>query len=93
MKKSFACSIICQGGIVGGSLSIDEKSITYKTNKLTVDKKYRNLVLPLNCIRELSWEWIVFPVATLYMTNGEQYKFIIFNKKGFNEYFEQVKQI
>ena len=93
MKKSFVCSVICQGGIVGGSLSIDEKSITYKTNKLTVDSKYRNLVLPLIGIRELSWEWIVFPVATLYMTNGEQYKFIIFNKKGFNEYFEQVKQI
>ena len=92
MKKSFACSVICQGGIVGGSLSIDEKSIIYKTNKLTVDSKYRNLVLPLNCIRELSWEWIVFPVATLYMTSGEQYKFIIFNKKRFNEYFAQIKQ-
>ena len=93
MKKSFACSIICQGGIVGGGISIDERSITYKTNKLTVDSKYRNLVLPLTGIRELSWECIVFPVATLYMTNGEQYKFIIFNKKGFNEHFEQVKQI
>ena len=92
MKKSFACSIICQGGIVGGSLSIDEKSITYKTNKLTVDRKYRNLVLPIHNISELSWNWILFPVATLYMTNGEQYKFIIFNKKRFNEYFAQVKQ-
>ena len=92
MKKSFACSIICQGGIVGGGISIDEQSITYSTNKLTVDRKYRNLVLPLDRIRVLSWNWTVFPVATLYMTSGEQYKFIIFNKKRFNEYFEQVKQ-
>ena len=90
MKKSFACSIICPNGIVGGSISIDDKSITYKTNKLTVDSKIRNLVLPLGEIRELSWGWIV---ATLNMASGEQHKFIIFNKKGFNECFEKVKQL
>ena len=89
MKRSFTCSIICQGGIIGGWISIDDKSVTYKTNKLTVDRKIRNLVLPLSEIRELSWGWIV---ATLSMASGEQYKFIIFNKKRFNEYFAEVKK-
>ena len=77
MKKSFICSLICHGGILGGGIYIDDMSITYKTNKLTVDKKYRNLVLPLSEISELTWKWIVFPIATLKMANGEKYRFII----------------
>ena len=93
MKKSFICSIICNNGIIGGSISIDENSITYKTNKLTVDRKYRNLVLPLNEVYLLSWKWVIFPIATIKLTNGEEYKFLIFNKKGFNNFFSQVKEI
>ena len=85
MKKTFICSIICRNGILGGGLYIDDTAISYKTNKLTVDKKYRNLVLPRNEIRELSWKWFLFPVATLQMINGEEYKFIIFNKKRFEK--------
>ena len=85
MKKTFICSIICRNGILGGGLYIDDTAIIYKTNKLTVDKKYRNLVLPRNEIRELSWKWFLFPVATLQMINGEEYKFIIFNKKRFEK--------
>jgi putative hemolysin len=38
--------------MVGGALYLDENSVTYKTNKLTVDKAYRNLVLPLDKIAE-----------------------------------------
>ena len=91
MKKSFICSLICHNGILGGGIYIDDVAVTYKTNKLTVDKKYRNLVLPLNQVSELTWKWIVFPIATLNMKNGEQYKFIIFNKGGFDKYFNEVK--
>ena len=75
--KSFVCSL-CHNGILGGGLYLDSQSLTYKTNKLTVDKKYRNLVLPMQEIKEISWKWIVFPIATVNMKNGELYKFIIF---------------
>ena len=92
MKKSFICSIICNNGIIGGSITIDENSITYKTNKLTVDRKYRNLVLPLDKVFSLSWKWVIFPIATIKLTNGEEYKFLIFNKKGFNNFYSQVKE-
>ena len=103
MKKTFICSIICRNGILGGGLYIDDTAITYKTNKLTVDRKYRNLVLPRNEIRELSdrerdeivrilsefsahiSKWFLFPIATLQMINGEEYKFIIFDKKRFEK--------
>ena len=80
-------SIICHNGIVGGALYLDEVSVTYKTNKLTVDKAYRNLVLPLNEIAELTWKWIVFPVAIFRMKNETEHKFIIFNKRRFCRYY------
>lgn len=92
MKKSFICSLIGRSGILGGGVCIEDSAITYKTNKLTVDKKYRNLVLPLNEISELSWKWVLFPIATLHMTSGEKYKLIIFNKKRFSKYYAEVKK-
>ena len=36
--KSFVCSL-CHNGILGGGLYLDSQSLTYKTNKLTVDMK------------------------------------------------------
>ena len=93
MKKLFIGSLICNNGILGGGIYIDDTSITYKTNKLTVDKKYRNLVLPLGAVCEITWKWIVFPIATVKMTSGEQYKFIIFNKGRFSKCFAEVKKL
>ena len=92
MKKMFFCSLICNNGILGGGIHVDDTSITYKTNKLTVDRKYKNLALPLDEILEISWKWVVFPIATIKMTSGEQYKFIIFNKNGFNKCYTELKK-
>ena len=89
MKNTFVCSL-CHNGILGGGLFLNSESVTYKTNKLTVDAKYRNLVLPINEIREITWQNIIFPVATFHMLNGENYKFIIFNKKGFLDSYENI---
>jgi len=86
--KSFVCSL-CHNGILGGGLYLDSQSLTYKTNRLTVDKKYRNLILPLQEIKEISWKWIIFPVATVNMKNGELYKFIIFNKSRFEKWLQE----
>ena len=93
MKKTFMGSLICHNGIIGGGIYIDDSSVTYKTNKLTVDKKYKNLVLPLDEICELTWKWIIFPIATLRMTSGEQYKFMIFNKRRFNKCYSEAKKL
>ena len=90
MRKTFICSL-CHKGILGGALYLDEASVTYKTNKLTVDKAYRNLILPLDEIAELTWKRIVFPIAIFRMKNGAEYKFIIFNKRRFNKYYEIKK--
>lgn len=82
--KSFVCSL-CHNGILGGMLYIDSHSLIYKTNKLTVDQKYRHLVLPMQEIIGISWKWIVFPILTVNMKNNEEYQFIIFNKSRFEK--------
>lgn len=86
MRKAFMCSL-CRNGILGGALYLDSQAVTYRTQKLTVDKKYRNLVLPLSQIREITWKWILFPVATFHIGNGERYTFLIFNKPRFCKYY------
>lgn len=91
MRKSFICSL-CHNGILGGGLYLDYTSVTYRTGKLTVDKKYRNLVLPLNEISELKWKWVVFPIATFHMKTDEKYTFILFNKWRFNKYYQQYNK-
>ncbi len=90
MKKTFVCSLICPNGIIGGGICIADTAITYRTNKLTVDRKYRNLVLPLHKIRKLAWKRVVFPIATFHMANGDTYKVMIFNKRRFKKYFNLV---
>lgn len=89
--KSFICSL-CHNGILGGMIYLDGSSITYKTGKLTVDSKYRNLVLPLSNVKEISWQWMIFPVATVHMRIGEDYKFIIFNKPRFEKWFKEYSK-
>ena len=88
MGKTFVCSL-CRNGIIGGGLYIDEQSITYSTQKLTVSPLYRNLVLHMKEIRELSWSQMVVPVAAISMKDGECYKFIIYNKSGFEKAYKQ----
>jgi hypothetical protein len=84
MKKVFMCSLV-KGGLLGGAIYVEPDSVTYKTNKLTVDKKYRNLVLLKKDIQEITWKRIVFPVATFRMANGEEYSVMIFDRAGFEK--------
>lgn len=91
MEKAFACSL-CRNGILGGGLYVDAHAVTYKTNKLTVDPKYRNLVLPLREIREITWKQIVFPVASFHMESGDVYTFLIFQKSGFLKHYQALAE-
>ena len=88
----FICSL-CHNGVLGGGLYLNSESLTYKTNKLTVDKKYRNMVLPIKEIQKIEWKRIVFPIATVNMKNGEAYKFIIFNRRRFQRLFDEYSSL
>ena len=90
MKSVFICSLV-HNGILGGALYVDEQSIKYRTNKLTVSKELRNLVLPIFEIQDVTWKWVVFPIATFHMLDQRNYKIIIFNKWRFEKVFRNFK--
>lgn len=70
MSSYFLCSL-CHNGILGGGLIVDEDTITYKTGKVTVEKRFRNLELRRDDIVSLSWKRYLFPVVTFEMSDGE----------------------
>ncbi|MBR3357264.1 MAG: hypothetical protein IKG46_05475 [Solobacterium sp.] len=93
MKQYFIASI-CREGIIGGGITADDEGITYKTGKITVSSKIRNLELKYRNIQEFSSKWVFcFPVFSIVMDDGEIYKFIIFSPKRFTSLLqEKVKQ-
>ena len=86
MQKMFLCSL-CHRGILGGGLYLDHQALTYRTNKLTVEQKYRNLVLPLCEVEEITWKRMLLPVATVHMKSGECYTFLLFNRARFEKHY------
>ncbi len=88
MKSNFLCSL-CYKGLLGGMLTVDEEAVTFKTGKFTVASRLRNLKMNRADINSLSWTQAVFPIAVFEMKNGEEYRFLIFNKSGFEQAYRQ----
>ena len=83
MKQYFIASL-CMGGILGGGIVADDEGLTYKTGKVTVSPKYRNLEMKYRNIRSFSEKRVFcFPVFSINMDDGETYKYIIFSPKRF----------
>lgn len=84
MNVPFACSII-YGGVLGGWIYIEGEGLNFRTGKLTVEERIRNLNLPYEEIKDITWKTVLFPVATVSLKNGEDYRFLIFNKRRFEK--------
>lgn len=83
MKNYFIVSL-CKNGILGGGIIVDADKITYKTGKLTVPEKYRNLELKYEDILSMKRGWLlVLPTVSFQMKNGEEYKFVVFAPERF----------
>lgn len=89
MRKSFMCSLIYHG-VLGGALYVTDDVITYRTGKLTVPDEIRNLELPVAEIQGLEWESM--GIAKIILKDGMIWKFLIFNRKGFQQAYDVVKQ-
>lgn len=77
---------LCKNGILGGYITIGEVSMVYKTGKVTIPEKYRNLVMEYKDIFSVTEGTLLFlPTVTVKMKNEEEYKFIVFNRKHFLE--------
>lgn len=81
--KYFIVSL-CKNGILGGGIVADSEKVTYKTGKVTVPQKYRNLEMNYKDIVSMKQGWLfIFPTVSLKMNDGEEYKFIVFSRKRF----------
>ena len=83
MVKYFVVSL-CKNGLIGGGITADEDAITYHTGKLTVPKEFRRLVMKYEEIDRLTeGRLFILPTVTVMLRGGEEYKFVVFDKKRF----------
>ncbi len=92
--KHYYIASLCREGILGGGIVANDEGITYKTGKVTVSPKLRNLEMKYRDIQDFSKKWVLcFPVFTISMNDGENHKFIIFSPKRFDTLLRnKVKQ-
>lgn len=85
MKNTFSVSL-CKNGILGGWIVVGEVSMVYKTGKVTIPEKYRNLIMEYKDVLSVTEGSMLFlPTITVKMKNEEEYKFIVYSKKRFLE--------
>ncbi len=71
MKQYYIASL-CREGILGGGIVADEDGITYKTGKVTVSPKLRNLEMKYSSIRDFSKKWVLFfPISPIFFSDSE----------------------
>ena len=82
MKKYFVVSLI-KNGILGGAITADSEALTYRTGKLTIPEKYRNLTMKYGEIADVKKGLaFILPTVTIKMNDGEEYSFVtFFNRK------------
>lgn len=83
MKKAFYGSL-CYQGIRGGAILMNDEAVLYKNQTLTLPDEYKNIKMPYKNIKKVTKEsYLLFPAVTIYLKDGHNYKFIIFNRKRF----------
>ena len=83
MKQYFVVSL-CKNGVLGGGIVADETAITYRTGKVTVPKEYRALQMNYREITgAAAGRKFGFPIVDLTLTDGRQYRFLVFAQKRF----------
>jgi len=83
MKRVYAASL-CKNGLLGGSLYVDDEKIAFRTGKLTVSPRIRNLELHFKNVVGIRKERIlILPVAAVSMKNGEEWKFFVLRRNDF----------
>lgn len=91
MNRYFIASL-CKNGILGGAILADDEAITYKTNKLTVPVELRNIKMRYRDIKNTEAGWLfIFPTVSVEMKNGAVHKFVIFGRKGFIDFINQMR--
>ena len=91
MKNTFMVSL-CKNGLLGGYIVMEEDAMIYRTGKVTIPQKYRNLVMKYSDIRSLTKEKMLFlTTISVKMKSMEEYKFLVFNEKRFLEVLQDKR--
>ncbi|HIT33097.1 MAG TPA: hypothetical protein IAC31_00520 [Candidatus Faecousia intestinigallinarum] len=92
MKDAFAASFF-HDGVLGGAIYLKPDKVIYKTNKVTVDEKYRDLeMLYQDIVKIRTGRSLLFPTVTIVLKEGVSYKFIVFEKKKFLDRMDELKR-
>ena len=83
MRKIYAASL-CKNGLLGGGLYIDERKVTFRTGKVTVPARLRNLEMRYEDIEKITeGSLLLLPSVTIKLKNGEEWKFVVFARRDF----------
>lgn len=83
MKNTFSVSL-CKNGIIGGWIVMEKEFMAYRTGKITIPEKYKNLVMKYRDIFSVTEGSLLFlPTVIVKMKNDEEYKFVVFSRKRF----------
>ena len=90
MKQYFIVSL-CKNGILGGGIVANAESITYHTGKVTIPDKYKKIEMKYVDIKGLTTSrLLLLPIVTVEMSDGEEYKFVVFARKRFLKLLKEV---
>jgi hypothetical protein len=82
-NKTYIASL-CRNGILGGGIYVEEEGVRYRTGKVTVPAKYRNLLMRYEDISETVPDTFgLLPTVSIKMKDGESYRFLVFGRKSF----------
>lgn len=91
MKELYMASFVHNNGILGGVLYLTDTMTIFRTNKLTIAKKYRNLQLRYEDIFDCIGGWsFCLPIVTIIMQDRKEYRFVVFAK---NKYLNRLSEL
>ena len=90
MKRAFRCSF-CYQGLRGGAIYLDDTSVAYRNQTLTLPEAYKNIVIPIQKIESVEKGHIfLFPTVTIHLENQEAYRFVLFRRQKFLDCLTQL---
>ena len=91
MCDIYAASL-CRQGILGGAVCLKADRIIYKTNKVSAAPQYRRVEMKYSDIDGIDkGRQFLFPTVTVKKKNGNNYKFVMFNRKQFLNRYQELK--
>ena len=91
MKNTFSVSL-CKNGLLGGWIIFDEEAMTYKTGKVTIPPKYRNLKMKYSDILSVTKGKMLFlTTVSVQIRDDEEYKFLVFEEDRFLKMLDEKR--